>query len=139
MIEYIRKKNSEVHPMKHVYVEFADETLVTFCPTIKPEEEKIDVNSSSLKIRGLIRALSDKPGAFFFLEGVKIKVYKCEVIEENYNANVGQIVKADKNGLYFKTADSAISILELQKEGKNRMDYKSFINGNANLLGKYFE
>ena len=30
MIEYIRKKNSEVHPMKHVYVEFADATLVTF-------------------------------------------------------------------------------------------------------------
>ena len=30
MIEYIRIKNSEVHPMKYVYVEFADETLVTF-------------------------------------------------------------------------------------------------------------
>lgn len=30
MIEYIREKKSEVCSMKHVYVEFADETLVTF-------------------------------------------------------------------------------------------------------------
>ena len=30
MIEYIQDKKSEVCSMKHVYVEFADETLVTF-------------------------------------------------------------------------------------------------------------
>ena len=29
-------------------------------------------------------------------------------------------------------------ILELQKEGKKMMDYKSFINGNQNLVGKKF-
>ena len=27
-------------------------------------------------------------------------------------------------------------LLDLQKEGKNRMDYKSFINGNQNILGQ---
>ena len=44
MIEYIRKKNSEVHPMKHVYVEFADETLVTFNDIYRDNNgEHIDV------------------------------------------------------------------------------------------------
>ena len=48
----------------------------------------------------------------------------------------GEILQADKNGLVFQTKDGQIAILELQKEGKKRMDYRSFINGNQNLLGQ---
>ena len=28
------------------------------------------------------------------------------------------------------------SLLEVQKQGKNKMDYKSFVNGNRDLVGK---
>ena len=51
---------------------------------------------------------------------------------------IGEIVKADKNGLYIQTKNGLLGILVLQKEGKNRMDYKSFINGNRDLLHKKF-
>lgn len=113
-----------------------DESLVTFAPSIKPEEEKIDLNKSSKEIFGQIRALSDVPGAYLYLDDLKIKIYKAKIVDENFNGVPGEIVKADKNGLYMKTIDGIISILELQKEGKNRLDYKAFVNGNALLLGK---
>ena len=64
-----------------------------------------------------------------------LKIYKAKVVDYPSGA-IGEIVKADKNGLYISTGDGVISILELQKQGKKKMDFKSFINGEKNLLGK---
>ena len=116
-----------------------DETLVTFCPTIKPEEEKINLDLTAKEIWGWIRGLSDEPGAFLYLNNLKIKIFKAALIEDDSCGNPGEIIKADKSGFVFQTKCGKISILELQKEGKSRMDYKSFLNGNQGLLGKKFE
>lgn len=113
-----------------------DENLVSFCPTIKPEQEKINLELSAKEINGWIRGLSEAPGAYLYLDNLKIKIFKAKVINDLVQGEIGQIVKADKDGLFLQCKDGQLSILELQKEGKNRMDYKSFINGNQNLLGK---
>ena len=113
-----------------------DESLVTFCPTIKPEQEKINLDLSVKEISGWIRGLSDAPGAYLYLDNLKIKIYKAQVINDLIEGEVGEIIKADKNGLILQCKDGQLKILELQKEGKNRMDYKSFVNGNQNLLHK---
>ena len=113
-----------------------DESKVTFAPSIKPEEERIDLNKSTLEVFGQIRALSDVPGAYLYLDNLKLKIYKAKIVSESFNGEVGEIVKADKFGLYFKLKDGVISILELQKEGKKRMDYRSFVNGSHDLIGK---
>ena len=116
--------------------EIQDESLVTICSTIKPEQEKLDLSLNANQIVGWIRGLSDEPGAYLYLNNLKLKIYKAKVINDIVDHEVGEIVKADKNGLYFQAKDGQISILELQKEGKKRMDYRSFINGNQGLLGQ---
>ena len=113
-----------------------DENEVTFCSIIKPEQEKLDLNMTALELVGYIRGLSDEPGAYLYLNGLKLKIYKAKVVDNSVNAAVGTIIKADKNGLYMQAKDGIISLLEIQKEGKKRMDYRSFINGNQNLLGQ---
>lgn len=113
-----------------------DESLVTFSPSIKPEEEKLDLSLTKERIFGYIRALSDVPGAYLYLENEKIKIYKAEIINDEVTHDIGEIIKADKSGLYFQASNGVLGILELQKEGKKRMDYRSFINGNQGLLGK---
>ena len=112
-----------------------DENKVTFCPTIKPEQERLDLNLDVRAINGWIRGLSDHPGAYFLLEDKKLKVFKAKIVNEN-EGNVGEIVRADKGGLVVQLKGGQLALLELQKEGKNRMDYKSFLNGNQGLLGK---
>ena len=112
-----------------------DESQVTFCPTIKPEQERLDLNLNVHESSGWIRGLSDHPGAYFLLEGKKLKVFKAKIVNEN-DGNVGEIVRADKGGLVVQLKGGQLALLELQKEGKNRMDYKSFLNGNQGLLGK---
>ena len=113
-----------------------DENAVTICSTIKPEQEKLDLSLSAQSLVGWIRGLSDEPGAYLYLNNLKLKIYKAKVVGSEVSAPVGTIVKADKNGLYMQASDGVISLLEVQKEGKKRMDYRSFINGNQNLLGQ---
>ncbi len=113
-----------------------DENEVTFCSTIKPEQEKLDLSLSAKEIVGWIRGLSDEPGAYLYLNSLKLKIYKAKVVDNSITAEVGTIVKADKSGLYMQAKDGVISLLEIQKEGKKRMDYRSFLNGNQNLLGQ---
>ena len=113
-----------------------DENLVTFCPTIKPEQEKLDLQLTTKELFGLIRGLSDAPGAYLYLDDAKLKIYKAKVFSDQVEGKIGEIVKADKGGLILQCKDGQLALLELQKEGKKRMDYKSFINGNQNLKGK---
>ena len=113
-----------------------NEEEVTFSPSIKPEEEKLDLSKDKEAIFGYIRALSDIPGAYLYLDDEKLKIYKAKIVSDELLGEVGQIVRADKLGLYLQTRNGILNLLEVQKEGKKRMDYKSFINGNQNLKGK---
>ena len=112
-----------------------DEEQVTFCSLIKPEQEKLDLSKDILEVYGYIRGLSDEPGAYLYLDNQKLKIFKAKIANDLVNAEVGTIVQADKRGLLLQCKNGQLAILELQKEGKKRMDYKAFINGNQNLLG----
>ncbi len=113
-----------------------DESKATFCPTIKPEQERLSLDLSAQEIVGWIKGLSDQPGAYFLLEGKKLKVFKTQLINNEEKDEIGKIVQADKHGLVVQLKQGQVALLEVQKEGKNRMDYKSFLNGNQGLLGK---
>ena len=115
-----------------------DENEVTFCSLIKPEQEKLDLSKTAIEINGWIRGLSDEPGAYLYLNDQKVKIFKAKVVNQDVKAEVGTIVQADKHGLLVQLKDGQLAILELQKEGKKRMDYRSFINGNQSLLGTRF-
>ena len=112
-----------------------DEEQVTFCSLIKPEQEKLDLSKDILEVYGYIRGLSDEPGAYLYLDNQKLKIFKAKIANDLVTAEVGTIVQADKRGLLLQVKNGQLAILELQKEGKKRMDYKAFINGNQNLLG----
>ena len=112
-----------------------NEEEVTFCSLIKPEQEKLDLSKDILEVYGYIRGLSDEPGAYLYLDNQKLKIFKAKIANDLVTAEVGTIVQADKRGLLLQVKNGQLAILELQKEGKKRMDYKAFINGNQNLLG----
>lgn len=113
-----------------------DENEVSFSPSIKPEEEKLDLSKGKELALGYIRALSEIPGAYLILDEQKFKIYDAKIVSDEIVGQIGEIVKADKNGLYIQTSNGLLSLLVVQKEGKKKMDYKSFLNGNQGLLGK---
>ncbi len=117
---------------------FQDENDVTFGFNIKREEERINWNKTSREIFNHIRALSSKPGAYTYYQGKSVKIYASKISNKCYNGEVGEIVDTNKV-LTIKTRDGAINVLELQLEGKNKVDALSFINGHKDLLHTKFE
>lgn len=117
-----------------------DESKVTFAYNISKENEKINLNSTAFQIRNLIRGLSEKPGAYCFLDNKKIKFFNAEILSNLSNKQPGTIVNISKNGLEIATNDKDILIKEIQVEGKKRQFVKDIINGkNIFEIGKIFE
>lgn len=115
-----------------------DESQVTFAFNIKPEEEKIDFNQKVIDVHNLIRGLSVNPGAYCYFDDRKLKIYKAAIFNETNDDNqVGNLKIENKNRLLVKCSNGYLELLEVQLEGKQKMDVKSFLNGfNKELLLK---
>ena len=83
-----------------------------------------------------VRGLSYEPGGYLYLDDQVFKILKAHVHSLEVKDEIGKIIKADKNGLILQLKNGTVMLDEVQKQGKNRMDYKSFVNGNQNILGK---
>jgi methionyl-tRNA formyltransferase len=105
-----------------------DESLVTYGYNIKPEEEHIDFNKTSLEIYNLVRGLSPMIGAYFLIDGERMKVYKCRIGTNKYD-NIGVINQIYKDGIGISTSDGEIILEEIQPFGKKKMDVSSYLNG----------
>ena len=107
-----------------------DESLVTFAPNIQREEEKINFNKKAIEVHNLIRGLSLTPGAYCYLEEKQLKIYRSRLSElENDDLVPGSLKIENKNRLFVKCFDGYIELIEIQPEGKQKMDVKSFLNG----------
>ena len=105
-----------------------DESKVTYAYNISHEQQFIDWNKSSNEIINLIRGLSPSPTALTSIGGTIVKIFKAKKVSDEILGKPGEIIKINKE-LLVCTKDGVISILELQQSGKNKMDAKSFLNG----------
>ena len=111
-----------------------DEELVTFTRLLKAEDEHLNLELSKEEIVGWILALSDEPGAYLIFNNEKLKIYDAKIVSEEVLGDVGEIVKANKNGVYLQCKNGLVSLTKLQKPGKKVLAYRDFLNGERNLL-----
>ena len=115
-----------------------EESQVTYAPIIKPEDEKINFSKTSMQVYNQIRGLNSFPGAYFMLNGKRIKVWESIIGSESFIEYLdGEIVKLYKEGIGVKTSNGVIILTVIQPDGKSRMFARDFINGQKeNLVGK---
>jgi len=102
--------------------------LLKHAPKIFTDTCEINWNKTVEEIYNLIRGLAPYPAAFTYLQGKKLKIYKAEKIMKSPAATA--VFETDKKTyLDFACADGYISIIELQLEGKKKMDIASFLRG----------
>lgn len=136
LLEAINKiKNGEYKTIKQ------DEEY-TLAPMINKEMAKINWNKqNSLNIKNLVRGLNPIMGAYSNLGQKKIKFWKIDVLNEKYDNSIepGTILLSDsKKGLYIKTIDGAITVIEIQGENAKRMKVEDFLRGNKIKPGEKF-
>lgn len=117
----------------------------TMAPMLSKEMSKIDWSTkTSNEIKNLVRGLNPIMGAYTMYQGKKIKFWKVDIVDENTvelnKALSGQILVAnDKDGLYIKTIDGVIKVLEIQGENAKRMNICDFLRGNRMEVGEMLE
>ncbi|MBQ6994629.1 MAG: methionyl-tRNA formyltransferase [Lachnospiraceae bacterium] len=108
-----------------------DHAKASYVKMMKKTLGKIDWNKDAVVIERLVRGLNSWPSAYTFFEGKSLKLWDCDVLEETCDEEPGTIVRVNKDSIDVATGNGVLRILELQLEGKKRMDTKSFLLGNA--------
>ena len=107
-----------------------DETEATYAKKIEKIEGKITWKENADKVIAKINALNPNPGSWFMLKGSRIKVLKA--VEVKQQGRPGEILS---NKFIIACKKNAIQILELKKEGKNKMNVQEYTNGNKLEVG----
>ena len=101
----------------------------THVSMISKEFGHIDWKQSAIEIERLIRGLNPWPSAYTRLDGKTFKIWKAEVVSGTRDYQVGCIIKVTKDCMEVQTGQGVLSLLEVQLEGKKRMEVDAFLRG----------
>jgi methionyl-tRNA formyltransferase len=103
-------------------------------PKLNRENTKINWSKEDFKIRQFILGLNPYPGAWTLLSNngrqLNFKIFKVQT--SNIKTNE-KLISVQENKLYIGTNTNALELLEIQLEGKKRMNANEFIKGNKNI------
>jgi methionyl-tRNA formyltransferase len=108
-----------------------DNALATHAPKLNREDGRIDWNEPAEVIERKIRAFNPWPGTFTQFAGRNLKIFSASIVD--LNGKPGEILPSDKE-LVIAAADRALSISEVQLEGKRRMSAVEFLRGQRSIV-----
>jgi methionyl-tRNA formyltransferase len=118
-----------VYLIEHGYEDLLiqDDKQASPAPKITKEIARINFENGARDIHNLIRGLSPYPCAYFYHNDKQIKIYRSKISETEF-LEAGEI-KQTKKQLFIGCSDDALEVLELQQEGKKRMQIEEFLRG----------
>ncbi|MGI8670676.1 MAG: methionyl-tRNA formyltransferase [Aridibacter sp.] len=123
------KKYKEISPIKQ------NDAEASFAPILSKENGLIDWSLSAKEIHNRVRGFQPFPSSYTFYQDKKITIWRAKVwITDAENSSndkdFGKIIIADKKDLFVNCGkDTILQILELQMQGKRRMETRDFLNG----------
>lgn len=110
--------------------ETQDDTAAIYAPKIDKAEAKIDWAETAPVIERLVRGLAPFPGAWFELEGERVKLLLAEAVDAI--GVPGTVLDAD---FTIACGDGAVRPLLLQRAGKPVLNRAEFLRGRAVTAG----
>jgi methionyl-tRNA formyltransferase len=104
--------------------------ILKHAPKIFTETCRIEPTKTCLEVHNLIRGLSPFPGAFYWIDGKMLKIFRSiPATDKPANTAPGSFFTDGKTRLSLACADGWLDLLELQLEGKKRMSTADFLRG----------
>ncbi len=119
-VKLIEMGNAPRHPQ--------DNSLASPAPKIFKEHCVIDWAKPMNEVHNFIRGLSPIPCAYTFHHGKMLKIYKARIFSGEHKGAPGEILQSEKQ-FVVRTGDGAIEILEIQQEGKKKLQVEEFLRG----------
>lgn len=104
-----------------------DDALSCYASMLKKENGLIDWSRDPLAIRNLVRGMTPWPGAFTYLDGKLVKVYRVRI--GTGDGTPGTVLSTGKDGIEVACAGGSLLLEELQLEGKKRLAVRDFMAG----------
>lgn len=109
------------------------ESPTPYAAQITKAQGEIRWEDPAVKIERLIRGLNPWPSAYTRLGGKTLKLWKAQALPQEENsgkeAAPGIVVTRDRESITVQTGQGLLKLLEVQLEGKKRMDTASFLRG----------
>jgi methionyl-tRNA formyltransferase len=105
----------------------------TYAHKFTSREAQLDWNQTSVVLDRVVRAFDPAPGAWFYLEGKRMKVFKAAFLPSSTIKAPGTILDAR---FTVSCGEGSLHLLEIQPEGKNRMKGEDFLRSRSHLIGK---
>lgn len=112
-----------------------DHARATYAPKVTREAARIDWTAPAERVARLIRGLDPKPGAWTELEGRSVKLFGAATAAGR--GAPGEVLHADGN-LLLATGQGAVTVEEVQPEGKERMPSADWVRGRGVQAGRRF-
>ncbi|MBQ9983127.1 MAG: methionyl-tRNA formyltransferase [Lachnospiraceae bacterium] len=113
-----------------------DDSKSSYAKMLTKDMGNLDFAKDAVILERLIRGLNPWPSAYTRLKDKTLKVYVAKVINEEQtlklSANAvtpGTVIAVDKKSFTVRCGIGALQILNLQLEGKKRMDTAAFLLG----------
>ena len=114
---------NDIFNQKSQFIEQAHQKA-SYAKKIKKKEAKINWNVNAKEILAKINGLNPDPGAWFLYKEIRYKIWKAKILDKN--GPTGTIL--DDN-FTICCKDKSLEIIEIQKEGKNKLQLKNFLTG----------
>ncbi len=106
-----------------------DNTQATYAPLLKKEDGRIDWSHTATVIHNRARGFLPWPGCYTRFRGQGFHIWRCRPAVENAPLAAGQIRGESGRLLAGCGENTALELLEVQVEGRKRMEGSSFLNG----------
>lgn len=106
-----------------------EESKATHVGMIKKELGLISWEKPAAELERLIRGLNPWPSAFTKLNGKTLKIWQARPEAGGDVSKAGEVAVVNKKELKIHTGEGVLSLLEVQLEGKKRMDIEAFLRG----------
>jgi methionyl-tRNA formyltransferase len=114
----------------------------TLAPMLKKEDGLLDWTRSADELVNRIRGLSPWPGAYTFLQGNRLGIWKGKLQDDTVpgadDFPAGAITQVNKGEIVVKTGEGMLKVLEIQPANKNRMQVAQFLAGHRVEPGMVF-
>lgn len=110
-----------------------DDSKSSYAKMLSKDMGCLDFTQDAATLERLIRGLNPWPSAYTRVNGKNLKIYAAEVRREDEIAGqkvaAGTVIAVDKKSFTVRCGKGALRILNLQLEGKKRMDTAVFLLG----------
>lgn len=115
-----------------------DDSMATYAGMIKKTDGYTDFSEPAYMIERKIRAFSEWPACYSYIDGQQVKFYKAEVLDEEPDGMPGSVSCTDKNSYTINCGEGKLRVLEQQLQGKKRMSAGDFMRGHRLSAGDRF-